>query len=171
MFWRQTHGNSTPEATSALPSQPRANSRSAVLAPVPTDHGCLVRGSTEGWKGESSLWFSRYLLILRGTFSGVSQTPTDTLMCKAYKLCRKDPKRCSLGIPVDTAIRGCDGKGRGLWASGEEQRSHTHQDGGGAGRSSLLSRGGMAQVRHFRGSSSGMASHSRPTLQHDALLP
>lgn len=36
----------------------RANSRSAVLAPVRTDHGCLVRGSTEGLKGESSLWVS-----------------------------------------------------------------------------------------------------------------
>lgn len=75
--------------------------------------------------------FSCYLLILRGTFSGVSQTPTDTLSCVKLINCRKDPKRCSLGIPVDTAIRGCDGKGWGLWASGEEQRSHTHQDGGG----------------------------------------
>lgn len=120
----------------ALGLNARSNRLPPTRARATADHGRLVRGNTEGLKAHLPCGFLFCYLLsdIKGKFSGVSQTPTDTLTRKAYKLCRKIPRRCSIGIPAEAAIRGRDGKGQGLWASDGAQRSHAHAGRGRAGR-------------------------------------
>lgn len=100
------------------------------------DHGRLVRGNTEGLKAHLPCGFLFCYLLsdIKGKFSGVSQTPTDTLShVKLINCVERSPEDVPLAFQPKLPSEAVTGRGRGSGHRMGHRVPTPTQDGGGQG--------------------------------------
>lgn len=120
----------------ALGLNARSNRLPPTRARATADHGRLVRGNTEGLKAHLPCGFLFCYLLsdIKGKFSGVSQTPTDTLShVKLINCVERSPEDVPLAFQPKLPSEAVTGRGRGSGHRMGHSVPTPTQDGGGQG--------------------------------------